>query len=310
MVLFESGMEHEVLPAYAKRFAVTAWFSEKGQKVAPSLGGVCSIEEAEAERSPHTDAYETPFVGNRGNLSMGPKEGAGEIAESPHLKTSFQTPASTGKQSVPSSSPCKPDPHLDPPSTSQPNSERIFVSIACFRDSECRWTVKDLFQKADVPGRVWVGIVWQIDEQEDGEFAHLRGLNAAARERVREVRVDWRTATGPCLARHQAQQLWDGEEFFLQVRGGYGVLRCLFGGISSVSCLCYERDKRIGTSESASSITTCGDLRLYSSRYVQAPLSGVSGPTPLGRRLFCKGQTDQKVARASPVQCSSSGRFP
>ena len=34
---------------------------------------------------------------------------------------------------------------------------------------------------------------------------------------VREIRIPWQEATGPCKARHLAQQLWDGEEFCLQI---------------------------------------------------------------------------------------------
>lgn len=35
---------------------------------------------------------------------------------------------------------------------------------------------------------------------------------------VRQVILDAGEATGPCKARALAQQLWDGEEFYLQVR--------------------------------------------------------------------------------------------
>ena len=34
---------------------------------------------------------------------------------------------------------------------------------------------------------------------------------------VREIRIPWQEATGPCKARYLAQQLWDGEEFCLQI---------------------------------------------------------------------------------------------
>ena len=34
---------------------------------------------------------------------------------------------------------------------------------------------------------------------------------------IREVRIPWQEATGPCKARNLAQQLWQGEEFFLQI---------------------------------------------------------------------------------------------
>lgn len=34
---------------------------------------------------------------------------------------------------------------------------------------------------------------------------------------VREIRIPWQEATGPCKARFLAQQLWDGEDFYLQI---------------------------------------------------------------------------------------------
>lgn len=34
---------------------------------------------------------------------------------------------------------------------------------------------------------------------------------------VREVRLHYKAATGPCAARSLAQQLWAGEEFVLQI---------------------------------------------------------------------------------------------
>lgn len=34
---------------------------------------------------------------------------------------------------------------------------------------------------------------------------------------VREIRLDYREATGPCKARALAQKLWAGEEFSLQI---------------------------------------------------------------------------------------------
>lgn len=34
---------------------------------------------------------------------------------------------------------------------------------------------------------------------------------------VREIHIPWQEATGPCKARHLAQQLWSGEEYYLQI---------------------------------------------------------------------------------------------
>src|SRR5580765_4114541 len=46
-------------------------------------------------------------------------------------------------------------------------NERIFVQIASYRDPECQWTVKDMFEKASNPERISVGIAWQYVIGED-----------------------------------------------------------------------------------------------------------------------------------------------
>ena len=90
---------------------------------------------------------------------------------------------------------------------------RIFVNIASYRDPECQWTVKDLFEKAAHPERIFVGICWQYDMAQD---AHCFEVNTRP-EQVRVFPVDWREAEGVCWARHQAQQLWEGEEYTLMI---------------------------------------------------------------------------------------------
>ena len=37
---------------------------------------------------------------------------------------------------------------------------RIFVSIASYRDTECQWPVKSLFERARPPERVFAGTCW------------------------------------------------------------------------------------------------------------------------------------------------------
>lgn len=90
---------------------------------------------------------------------------------------------------------------------------RIFVQIASYRDDECQWTVKDLFEKATHPDRIFVGICWQFDEVEDQHCFQI----STRPDQVRMYPVDWREAEGVCWARHHAQQLWDGEEYTLQI---------------------------------------------------------------------------------------------
>ena len=90
---------------------------------------------------------------------------------------------------------------------------RIYVQIASYRDPECQWTVKDLFEKAKNPDRLSVGICWQYDPDKDADCFEV----TTRPDQVRVIPVDWREAEGVCWARNQTQQLWDGEEYTLQI---------------------------------------------------------------------------------------------
>lgn len=90
---------------------------------------------------------------------------------------------------------------------------RIFVSIASYRDTECQWTVKDLFEKARQPDRVFAGICWQFIREEDADCFQVR----TRPDQVRVIEVDARESQGVCWARAQIQSLWRGEEYYLQI---------------------------------------------------------------------------------------------
>jgi Glycosyltransferase (GlcNAc) len=90
---------------------------------------------------------------------------------------------------------------------------RIFVSIASYRDTECQWTVKDLFEKATYPDRVFVGICWQSIPEEDADCFEVSTRPA----QCRVIHVDARQSRGVCWARSQVQSLWRGEEYFFQI---------------------------------------------------------------------------------------------
>lgn len=91
---------------------------------------------------------------------------------------------------------------------------RIFVSIASYRDTECQWTVKDLFDKARHPERVFAGICWQFIAAEDADCFTVR----TRPEQCRVIEVDARESRGVCWARSRIQrELWAGEEYFLQI---------------------------------------------------------------------------------------------
>lgn len=90
---------------------------------------------------------------------------------------------------------------------------RIFVQMASYRDPECAPTIADLYAKARHPERIFIGLVWQA-RAEDGEPMHPDQPHA---DQVRLFRIAAERSRGACWARHLAQTLWQGEEFFLQI---------------------------------------------------------------------------------------------
>lgn len=91
---------------------------------------------------------------------------------------------------------------------------RIFVAVASYRDPECQWTIKDLFEKADDPSRVFAGICWQTVPEEDGDcFA----APSPRPEQTRSVQFHVSESQGVGWARSQAHKLWRGEEYLLNI---------------------------------------------------------------------------------------------
>jgi len=92
-------------------------------------------------------------------------------------------------------------------------SPRIFVRIAAYRDPECEWTLKDLFEKAAEPERIFAAVCWQYSPHEDPSSVRIH----AFREQVRTVPVPAALSRGVCWARHSLERLWRGEEYTLQI---------------------------------------------------------------------------------------------
>ena len=96
----------------------------------------------------------------------------------------------------------------------QDTTSCIFVQIASYRDTECQHTVKNLFERAAHPERVFVGICWQYDPEEDStcfEVAPPRPDN------VRISAYHWNESRGVCWARHEAQKLYKNEDYVLMI---------------------------------------------------------------------------------------------
>ena len=92
-------------------------------------------------------------------------------------------------------------------------NDRIFVQIASYRDPECQWTLKDMFEKATNPDRVFAGVVWQyVPEEDNGCFVVETRPN-----QVRTKMVHAQDSKGVCWARSKTQKLWRGEDYTLQI---------------------------------------------------------------------------------------------
>lgn len=88
--------------------------------------------------------------------------------------------------------------------------EKIFVSIANYRDPECKWTVKDLFEKASNPDRVFVGICWQSLEGDEYPFD-------VQSEQIRVSQFSAFESKGASWAKVQAMKLWQDEDYILNI---------------------------------------------------------------------------------------------
>ncbi len=91
---------------------------------------------------------------------------------------------------------------------------RIFVQIPSYRDRECQFTIKDLFEKATQPERVAVGVCWQFDPDADQACFQVPVQRP---NQVRTLKFHYREAQGLGWARQQAQKLFRGEEYTLQI---------------------------------------------------------------------------------------------
>ena len=90
---------------------------------------------------------------------------------------------------------------------------RIFVHTPAYRDRECQWTMRDMFEKAAHPERVFAGICWQIKPDEDDDCFQI----VTRPDQVRSLTFNISEARGLGWARRHAISLWRGEEYSLQI---------------------------------------------------------------------------------------------
>jgi len=90
---------------------------------------------------------------------------------------------------------------------------KIFVQIASYRDPELENTIKSMIENAKKPNNLRIGICRQY-HPEDG-FDTLNDYRKDKRFRILDVLYS--ESKGVCWSRNQVQQLYEGEEYTLQI---------------------------------------------------------------------------------------------
>jgi hypothetical protein len=85
----------------------------------------------------------------------------------------------------------------------------IFISVASYRDPELQSTLIDMIEKAEKPGRLHIGIIYQGTDRERPDFSFLPKYSL--------VSMHPREARGVGFARSKAMSLYQGETYFLQI---------------------------------------------------------------------------------------------
>ena len=90
------------------------------------------------------------------------------------------------------------------------SSNKIFIQIASYRDPELPNTLNDCIANACNPENLTFGICWQHDENED--------LSLYIKDpRFKIISIHHSQTKGCCWARNKLQQLYNGEEYTLQL---------------------------------------------------------------------------------------------
>lgn len=88
---------------------------------------------------------------------------------------------------------------------------KIFISIASYRDPELSNTIKSVFDNAEFPVNLKIVVFEQNDENDESVY----GMFSV--ENVIVLRTHFSNAKGPSWARYIIQKLYNNEEYYLQI---------------------------------------------------------------------------------------------
>lgn len=97
--------------------------------------------------------------------------------------------------------------------SSKVKKNKIFISIASYRDPQLIPTIEDCINNASDPQNLIFGILRQYNKKDS--FDDLSKYKSHKNFRIKEMLSH--KSKGVCHSRHQIQKLYEGEEFYLQL---------------------------------------------------------------------------------------------
>lgn len=98
-------------------------------------------------------------------------------------------------------------------SSKKKNNNLIFIQIASYRDPQLVPTLKSMIENAKNPQNLRIGIAWQHHPED--AWDNLDEYKEDSRFRILDI--NYKESKGVCWARHAVQQLYDGEQYTLQI---------------------------------------------------------------------------------------------
>ena len=99
---------------------------------------------------------------------------------------------------------------------------KIFVSIASYRDNVCVDTINSIYENANEPENIFLGICQQNDDNiDDDSINNLKlsklFINEKIKKNIRIIRIPYYDARGPVYARYLCASLLDDEMYYMQI---------------------------------------------------------------------------------------------
>lgn len=207
-IIVSEVVEHEVRPTQSIRMAITMWASGKGNfgKYSQSNSIPKQIQESKLEIIQNNQHIE-PLIHS--------------ITFDETIPISLQNAQNNSTTF-----------HLNKELTQSLSIETIFISIVSYRDSELKYTIRDIFEKSEYPARIFIGIVLQLYDGEDSEdiyglnqLYNSEFINSSKYDQIKDlfvsniriIRMNASESRGPCYVRSLVNQLYLGEKYYLQI---------------------------------------------------------------------------------------------